>query len=140
VCDHLERALEMERPLVAVIDRQGGRTTYQRVLRDRFPWLGIEEMVRSAERSVYRLSQHQGPVCWVEFRTKAEDVSLPVALASMAAKLVREMRMHQFNSYWCERIPELKPTAGYGIDGKRWIEDVAGSVTSEELSAIVRAR
>ncbi|MHC4977267.1 MAG: hypothetical protein ACYTF7_11805, partial [Planctomycetota bacterium] len=55
VCDHLERALKMERPLVAVIDRQGGRTTYQSVLRDRFPWLGIEEMVRSAERSVYRL-------------------------------------------------------------------------------------
>ncbi|MFG0256645.1 MAG: hypothetical protein ACF8GE_01960 [Phycisphaerales bacterium JB043] len=140
VCDHIERALEMERPLSIVVDRQGGRTSYQRLLRERFPWLGVSETSRSPERSVYSLTQHGGPDCHLEFRTRAEEASMAVALASMSAKLVREVRMHHFNSYWCDRIPELKPTAGYGLDARRWIEDVTGCVADDELARVVRTR
>ena len=45
---------------------------------------------------------------------------LPVALASMTAKYHRELAMRAFNHFWCERVPDLKPTAGYPLDAKRF--------------------
>jgi ribonuclease HII len=140
VAQHIESALRLQVPMWITVDRQGGRTSYQRVLREHFPYLAITEKHREPERSVYHLRQHDGPDCWIEFRTQAEDHALPVALASMAAKLVREGSMHRFNAYWCKRIPELKPTAGYGLDAKRWLHDVAASSESDQLPQLVRIR
>jgi ribonuclease HII len=63
------------------------------------------------------------------FRTKAEEL-LPVALASMVAKYTREVLMHQFNHFWAQHIPGLKPTQGYPLDAKRFRNDIAAKVAS----------
>lgn len=63
---------------------------------------------------------------------------LPVALASMIAKYVRELAMHRFNRYWSKRMPELKPTAGYTLDARRWLADAAQVITKEERAVMVR--
>jgi hypothetical protein len=74
----------------------------------------------------------------IHFRPEAEDAHLPVALASMTAKLVRELAMARFNRYWCLRMPELKPTAGYTLDARRWLEEANGVVREEEREVMVR--
>jgi hypothetical protein len=50
---------------------------------------------------------------------------LPAALASMTAKYVRELSMRAFNEYWCARVKNLRPTAGYPADAKRFRVDIA---------------
>ncbi|MEE2660364.1 MAG: hypothetical protein VYC41_02125, partial [Planctomycetota bacterium] len=50
--------------------------------------------------------------------------NLPVELASMAAKTVRELLMNRLNSFFTQRLPELKPTAGYVQDGRRWVAEI----------------
>jgi hypothetical protein len=79
-----------------------------------------------------------GPAIVVQFRPEAEEAHLPVALASMTAKLVRELAMARFNRYWCGRVAELKPTAGYVQDARRWLEDVEGVLCDDEREAMVR--
>lgn len=74
----------------------------------------------------------------IQFRPEAEEAHLPVALASMTAKLVRELSMARFNRYWCVRMPELKPTAGYVQDARRWLEDLDGVMHDDERDAMVR--
>lgn len=74
----------------------------------------------------------------IQFRPEAEEAHLPVALASMTAKLVRELAMARFNRYWCGRVAELKPTAGYVQDARRWLEDLDGVLCDDEREAMVR--
>jgi hypothetical protein len=56
----------------------------------------------------------------------------------MMAKLVRELMMARFNRYWCGFIPELKPTAGYNQDARRWLRDAAGVLTNEHRRVLIR--
>ncbi len=58
------------------------------------------------------------------FRTRAEEL-LPVALASMVSKYLREVLMVGFNQFWQNHIPDLKPTKGYPVDAKRFLEEIA---------------
>jgi len=43
-----------------------------------------------------------------------------VALASMVSKYVRELLMREFNAFWQQHVPGLKPTAGYPGDAARF--------------------
>ena len=52
----------------------------------------------------------------MRFEPRADGCHLNVALASMAAKYLREVCMLQFNRYWAAQVPGLKPTAGYPTD------------------------
>ena len=54
----------------------------------------------------------------------SEQAHLPAALASMTAKLVRELHMARLNRFFGARIPDLKPTAGYVQDGRRFVQEV----------------
>ena len=74
------------------------------------------------------------------FEVDAEAAHFPVALASMAAKLVRELRMARFNRYWGARASELKPTAGYRADAERWLADLrgCGAASDDEIRAMRR--
>ena len=53
---------------------------------------------------------------------------MPVALASMTAKYVRELAMAAFNAHWTTLAPELRPTAGYPLDARRWRGDAAAAL------------
>ena len=75
------------------------------------------------ELSIYRFRRGPNQV-EAHFCTGGE-AHLPVALASMTAKYLRELAMLAFNAWWCERVPGLRPTAGYPGDARRFKEDIA---------------
>jgi hypothetical protein len=60
----------------------------------------------------------------VSFDVGAEARHLPIALASMAAKTIRELGMERMNRFFTRRVPGLAPTAGYVQDGRRWLADL----------------
>ncbi len=106
------------------VDRQGGRTRYGRWLMTGFDGHELKIVNESNERSAYRL--HGPNAEWqVEFIKGGEDRQLPVALASIYSKYIRECFMCLFNAYWRERSPTVRPTAGYYSDGKRFLIDIA---------------
>ena len=57
------------------------------------------------------------------FVAKGESF-LPAALASMFAKYTRELTMDAFNAWWAQHLPEIKPTAGYPQDAKRFLAEI----------------
>ena len=100
-------------------DKHGGRNRYAALLQHHFPEHWIETAAESRAASRYRFGEYE--IC---FRTGGE-AELPVALASMTAKYLRELAMRAFNAYWCEQNPTLKPTAGYPMDAKRFKAEIA---------------
>ena len=60
----------------------------------------------------------------------------------MAAKLTRELFMQSFNDWFCERRPQVKPTAGYHTDGRRFLDDVDDLIEGESIDRglLVRSR
>lgn len=104
-------------PALIVADKHGGRNRYDLLLTEAFgqPPECIEE---GAEQSTYRLGNGE-----LRFQPRAECHG-PVALASMTAKYVREVAMHQFNQFWKSHIPDLKPTQGYPNDARRFWDDI----------------
>ena len=49
----------------------------------------------------------------MRFEVDADARHLPVALASMLGKYVRELSMHRINTFYQARDPDLKPASGY---------------------------
>lgn len=123
-------------PLFVTVDRQGGRAYYRALLESALEST-VEPVEESETRSAYEVVGGRRPMR-VEFRVEAESTSLPVALASMTAKYVREILMNRFNHYWCARIEGLRPTAGYGTDAGRWLTDVRGRIPTREVEALIR--
>jgi hypothetical protein len=42
----------------------------------------------------------------------------------MTAKYLRETLMRQFNLWWQQQLPGLRPTQGYPVDAKRFLADI----------------
>jgi hypothetical protein len=61
----------------------------------------------------------------VGFHLKGDARHLPIALASLYSKYVRELFMLAFNTWWAERMPGLRPTAGYAADANRFLAETA---------------
>jgi ribonuclease HII len=118
-----------------VLDRQGGRTRYEESLSQAFG-RPLRTLAEAAEASTYAFADW--PNARIRVQAKAEDDHLPVALASMQAKLVRELTMERFNAYWAARYPKIKPTAGYTTDARRWLADMAGVLSDAERRTLVR--
>jgi len=110
-------------PLLITCDKHGGRNRYAEILQEHFPEDPIETLLESRPASRYRWGppERRIEIC---FRTKGE-AELPTALASMTAKYHRELAMQAFNAYWTEKIPGLRPTAGYPVDAKRFKAEIA---------------
>ena len=126
-----------DKGLVIICDRQGGREHYGELLRLMFPEWSLEIDCEQDGNSEYRL--HREPhVVRIVFREKAEADCLPVALASMLSKYLREAMMRRFNAYWQIQMPGVQPTAGYYGDGSRFLTDIAPKrrelgITDEQL-------
>ncbi|HYO09281.1 MAG TPA: hypothetical protein VER17_09935 [Tepidisphaeraceae bacterium] len=121
--DHLLRTYG-EQGLVIFCDRQGGRSHYGQLLRLMFDEWSLEITSETEARAEYRLHRG-GHVARVLFCEKAEAQCLPVAVASMLSKYLREALMTRFNAFWKQHLPELTPTAGYYQDGTRFLGDIA---------------
>jgi len=113
-------------PLRVWIDRQGGRTGYRRPLMTAFEDARLEVVEESRARSSYRLTRRPAP--WmVRFVQSGESHHLPIALASIFSKYLRELLMICFNRYWATQVPDLRPTGGYYQDGRRFLADIGGA-------------
>lgn len=108
-----------DRPIAFVIDKQGGRNHYAPFVSDAFPEGWVRVFGESGNCSRYDVEGLGRPI-HVVFQPKAERHCLPVAVASMMAKYLRERLMMQFNRFWIDKLPALAPTAGYPTDAKRY--------------------
>lgn len=151
-----------DEPILFLVDRLGGRSDYRGLLQTAFPdrALAIEHI--DDKRSRYRLSpsDRSRPTAktnalgggefaadcaagWVfDFSVGADERQLPVALAGMLCKYVREALMMEFNDFWRKYDSELRPTAGYYTDAKRFLSDIAPHLPASGLrpSDFVRSR
>ncbi len=120
------------RPLRIWIDRHGGRTAYHRPLMIAFEDAHLDILEESPERSSYKLTRHTTP--WlIRFVKEGEKVQLPVALASIFSKYLRELFMDGFNRYWSSHVTSLRPTAGYYQDGMRFLDDIQDEVRRQRI-------
>jgi ribonuclease HIII len=115
----IDQACPDDQPVHFVVDKHGGRNFYAPIIQTAFPNGWITPLVESAEESNYRIDGLHRPVTLV-FSPRADSDALPVALASMLAKYLREVFMRQFNKFWQQHVPDLEPTAGYPNDSKRF--------------------
>jgi ribonuclease HII len=119
----LQTNLEGEDVLVIQIDKHGGRNTYAAMIQHALPACMIVSEQESTGCSAYRL-HGLGREVRLTFQPRADSAHLCVALASMASKYLRELLMLEFNRFWLEHVPDLRPTAGYPGDSTRFFEAI----------------
>ncbi len=108
-------------PLCVVFDKHGGRDQYGFALR---AMISERLQIELESESISRyMVQRGGDWATFEFRARGES-HLPTALASMAAKYVREVRMEMWNRFWRLQVPQLAPTKGYPADARRFLEAI----------------
>lgn len=106
-----------------IVDRQGGRTHYREPLQLLFPDASIRIVAERDTLARYDLTIGDRSMT-VSFAQGAEELHFPVALASMIAKYQRELMMARLNRYFQTLMPEIKPTAGYVQDGRRFLSEI----------------
>jgi len=106
-------------PTLVWCDKHGGRNRYDDLLSEIAGDTFIMRLEEGSERSRYRIGVTE--IC---FQTKAE-VHLPVALASMFCKYLRESTMELFNRFWQAQQADLPATKGYPQDAKRFKSQIA---------------
>ncbi len=116
---------EGDEPCVIWCDRHGGRRRYAPLVARAFDLSLVRPLEETARFSAYALP----PSGRIEFAVGGE-ARMPVAVASMTAKYVRELAMLAFNAHWSDRVPGLIPTAGYPVDAVRWRHDAAAAVAA----------
>ncbi|HZL88213.1 MAG TPA: hypothetical protein VFB96_07530 [Pirellulaceae bacterium] len=103
-------------------DKHGGRDYYAALIQHVFGDTWVRVVREGPAESVYRFSHSQRRI---EMRfLMAGERMLPTALASMAAKYLREIAMIPFNAFWQRQVPGLKATAGYPTDSRRFLKEI----------------
>ena len=121
-----------------VADRCGGRFHYRNTLRRRWPDTRIVVIDEQPECSEYLLGE-EGDETRLTFAEKADGRAFPTALASCLAKFVREAMIRCLNAWFRARLPDLEPTAGYYVDGHRFLAAVR-NVPDVPWERLVRSR
>jgi ribonuclease HII len=109
--------------LVVHVDHLGGRVRYLEGLARVFEGCSLRVLEEDKDRSSYRLTSARREA-EIHFVVGSENRQLPVALASMTSKYLRELFMQIYNSYWSAQVPDLAPTAGYYADGRRFYQAI----------------
>jgi len=123
-------------PAIVWCDRHGGRKRYGGLVARHFDATLVQPLEETPARSAYLVPAGDRPpmkACRIEFCVGGESRA-PVALASMAAKYIRELAMHAFNAFWASRMPALRPTAGYPTDAVRWRGDAAVAIRQTQIA------
>lgn len=109
------------------VDRLGGRLRYGPFLYPLLAGARFRIIEQETQRQTYEARDDDtGRWLRVHFLTEGEKGAFPTALASMTAKYVRELHMVLFNRWWLAQAgPDLKPTAGYPQDARRFLEETA---------------
>ncbi|QDU40560.1 Hypothetical protein Mal4_49180 [Maioricimonas rarisocia] len=119
------------RPAEVVADKHGGRDRYADLLCDAFDGQLPMIVDESRHRSRYRVAG-----CDVTFTMKAES-HFPVAVASMVAKYLRELEMERFNRFWRQFLPDVRPTKGYPVDARRFLQEIAPTQRELEIAETI---
>lgn len=131
------------RALTIWCDKAGGRAAYQRPLLRAFDGCGeIEPLTEIRERSHYRLKLGVRRV-ELGFVMGGDSLDPRISWGSILAKYLRELIVHSLNRYFCERIPNLRPTAGYPEDARRFIQHVEAALGPDgglERAAWIRCK
>jgi ribonuclease HII len=124
-----------------IVDRQGGRSHYRRELQLMFEGSQLRVIHEDQERSSYELSGGKNKLR-VHFIVGADDKFLPVSLASMVSKYLRELLVAHINEYFRGFNSAVKPTAGYWKDGLRFIADLKTHIPNVKYDAnqLIRCR
>ncbi len=134
--------------LGVVCDRMGGRASYSGMLERELAASTVETLEETDQRSRYvvtgRTQDGKPRRMGIAFLVESEKAHLPVALASMTAKYIRELAMLRFNTHWNSLFRELNsadiaPTAGYATDARRWLDEIGDDVLGRvDREALVR--
>jgi hypothetical protein len=117
-------AFELEdESLRFTIDKHGGRDRYTALIQHVLADGVVQTEEEGPLRSSYRVAGLDRDVR-LTFRPRADAEHFCVALASMAAKYLRERMMEEFNRFWLTHVPGLKPTAGYPGDSARFMDAI----------------
>ena len=123
------RKQQPEADAIIWCDRHGGRKRYAGVVSHCFGAARVEPIKETANRSNYLIHDNghgkqlsRQPSTSISFSVGGES-QLPVAVASMTAKYVRELAMGAFNHFWTNQQSGLSPTAGYPVDARRWWQE-----------------
>jgi len=127
--------------LQIVIDRQGGRVRYRKNLQRMFPDMELKILHESPTASSYELKAKNRKMC-LHFTVSADEHFLPVSLASMVSKYLRELLVDNINRYFARFHADLRPTAGYWKDGLRFIQDLKTNLPHVQFDSnqLIRCR
>ena len=127
--------------LQIVVDRQGGRVHYRKNLQRMFGDMELKILRESPATSSYEL-QAGGKAMRLHFVVGADRRFLPVSLASMVSKYLRELLISNLNRYFTGFNADLKPTAGYWKDGLRFIEEIKTNLPDVRFDSdqLIRSR
>jgi len=100
-------------------DKHGGRNRYDRYLQDIANGAMVFRLQESPAMSRYRIGRDDIRFC------RGGESHLPVALASMTSKYLRELSMMLFNRFWERHVSGIKPTKGYPVDAKRFRSEIS---------------
>jgi ribonuclease HII len=114
---------ENNEPIWFFIDKQGGRNSYGAMLQDALGDGFVAAHEEGMQRSRYSVLGLERELRFT-FQPRADSEHFAVALASMVSKYVRELLMRDFNAFWRQRVPDLRPTAGYPGDAVRFYEAI----------------
>ncbi len=132
--DRFGSLVEADEPLAIYCDKHGGRNRYSALLSEAAGGALFTPIEESRESSRYRGHYGRRAVEWL-FLSKAERF-VPVALASVTAKYLRELAMEAFNRYWTSRAPGVRPTAGYPVDARRFLAETEAARRAEAMPTI----
>jgi len=127
--------------LQILIDRQGGRVRYRKILQRMFPGMELKILHESPKTSSYELKA-DGKQMRLHFVIGADEQFLPVSLASMVSKYLRELLVDNINRYFVGFHADLRPTAGYWKDGLRFIQDLKANIPHVQFDSnqLIRCR
>ena len=130
-----------EDDLHIIVDRQGGRIRYRKNLQRLFDDLALRILHESPATSSYELQANHRRMR-VHFVVGADGRFLPVSLASMVCKYLRELQISNINRYFTGFSGDLRPTAGYWKDGLRFIEEIKTNLPHVKFNSaqLVRCR
>ncbi len=124
-----------------LVDRQGGRARYRENLLRSFTGVDLKIIQEGEQGSIYEMRLGRRLVR-LSFETGADERYLPVSLASMAGKYLRELLMACMNDHFVAMDPSLRPTAGYWKDGTRFVEELHKRLPELKMDArrLIRCR
>jgi ribonuclease HII len=135
VLEHIQSATALasffnEKQIFVICDRIGGRVYYEEML-TKLSDFSLVSSNSGLEESEYKMCSEKTTLN-IQFEVGADDTYFPVALSSMIGKYIREKVLQSMNKYFIELQPELKPTAGYYVDGLRFLKDVEEAGTLQK--------